>query len=45
MAVTRRQFLIGAGLASFAALAHLFGAARVGELKTLLRRDRSSVSA
>jgi putative peptidoglycan lipid II flippase len=37
--------LIGAGLASFATLAHLSGAARLGELKALLRRDRSSVSA
>ena len=37
--------LIGAGLVSFAALAQLSGAARLGELKALLRRDRSSVSA
>ncbi len=33
--------LIGAGLASFAALAQLFGAARLGELKTLLGRGRA----
>src|SRR5512144_2703093 len=33
--------LIGGGLASFAALAHLLGAARLGELKTLLSRDRA----
>ena len=33
--------LIGAGLASFAALAHLSGAARAHELKTLLRRGRA----
>jgi putative peptidoglycan lipid II flippase len=33
--------LIGSGLASFAALSHVLGAARLGELKTLLRRDRA----
>jgi putative peptidoglycan lipid II flippase len=35
------SLLIGSGLASFAALAHLSGAAKLGELKTLLRRGRA----
>jgi putative peptidoglycan lipid II flippase len=33
--------LIGSGLVSFAALSHVLGAARLAELKTLLRRDRA----
>lgn len=37
--------LVAAGFASFAALAHLLGAARVGELRTLLGRGRGRVAA
>jgi putative peptidoglycan lipid II flippase len=33
--------LIGTGLAVFGILAHLFGAAKLGELKTLLGRKRA----
>jgi putative peptidoglycan lipid II flippase len=35
------MLLVGAGLAAFGVLAHLFGAAKFGELKTLLRRERA----
>jgi putative peptidoglycan lipid II flippase len=35
------MLLVGAGLATFGVFAHLFGAAKFGELKTLLRREHA----